>query len=328
MGDARHAPRRAARRRRAAVDRSEPTRSSRSTPARAARIAASASVTRCVVASGSSASVIVTPVNPSPRRSVRTRGDQAAGPAAVGRVRGVRDHHERSDAGRDRAAIREETRRERARRRRRSRRPRRRSTSSRGRARGSASASARRRRPAARPRRPSRPSRSSSASIEKPRRWAGDERSRDARHVRDGREVDVDAEPLERRRRVVPSRRIAASPRWPSSSAEARRWRPAEAPHRAALLVGHHEERVAAGCVRPRGATPSRARTCGALRTLRAHQDHAADLGPRRIRSSSDGVGRRPVDRRYRIASSSSRRTENGRRQSSSASPSIVSRHS
>ncbi len=215
----------------------------------------------------------------------------------------------------------------------------------------------------------------------------GDERPFHRRDVRDRREIDVDAEPLEGLRGRAPP---ASESRFGEATelvGGRGRWRPAEASGEAALLVGHDQERPASLA----GSSAQRGRQRPHLRRapdVRAHEDHAADppsadpgeqrgargralhpdhepraderlerlrRGRRGRRDTAEDAGGeqdRGGEAREQTAqvadcnsgvpmpsgaprlrgpgqtSSASARTENGSRQSSSASPSIVSRHS
>ena len=121
-----------------------------------------------------------------------------------------------------------------------------------------------------------------------------DEGSGDARHVRHRRQVDVDPEPLERRRRVVPTAADRGLAETAQLLGRGARRRPAEPSHRAALLVGHHEERIAADGGRGSERGRERAHLRG-VADVRAHQDHPADLSAADPREERRG-GRRAVD--------------------------------
>ena len=218
----------------------------------------------------------VTPVNPSPRRSREDAGRPGGGLAPVRGVRGVGDHHERGDARRDRAAVGDEA----------------------GCKRGGAGADLHGR-VVGRPGGEAEPGEvlesRGDATVQQagregrhvlggPRRHGreaavlrSDEGSGDARHVRHRRQVDVDPEPLERRRRVVPTAADRGLAETAQVLCRCARRRPAEPAHGAALLVGHHEERIAAGGGRGSERGRERAHLRG-VADVRAHQDHPADL--------------------------------------------------
>ncbi len=103
-----------------------------------------------------------------------------------------------------------------------------------------------------------------------------DERAGNAGHVGDGSEVDVDAELLERGRGLAtaPADRAFGEPPQLVGSGNGRR--PAEAPHETALLVGRDQDPTAArtgGCSQARRQRTHLGRRAG----IRAHQDHASD---------------------------------------------------
>ena len=219
-------------------------------------------------------------------------GRPGGGVAPVRGVRGVGDHHERGDARRDRAAVGEEA----------------------GGKRGGTAADLHGR-GVRRPGGEAEPGEvlesGGDATVQEagregrhvlgcPRRHgreaavlSGDEGSRDARHVGHRREVDVDAEPLERRRRVVPTAADRGLAEAPQVIRRRARRRPAEPAHGAALLVGHHEERIAADGGRGAERGRQRAHLRG-VADVRAHQDHPADLSSADTREERLG-GRRAV---------------------------------
>ena len=215
------------------------------------------------------------------------------GPASVCRVGGVRDHHERRDTGGDRAPVRRNTRGKRRR-----------------------IVLDRDRRVVRRDGRQAEPrevlERRRDAAVEKPggerRHVLGDasrdrreppslpcdERALGGRHVGDRREVDVDAEPLERLR----GRAAAAAKRALGQAAELvcrrGRRRPPEAPYRPALLVGH-DQQPAPSHLRGRAQRRRQHAHLRGRAHVAAHEDHAADTAGADPLEQRRG-GRRSID--------------------------------
>ena len=329
----------------------------------------------CVLASGSSASVIVAPRKPRPRSSASTRGDQAAGrppyavyaafetmtrgttPAAIARRYGTRPG---ASAGAPASIVTASS-----------------SVDTVASPRPGKCFRVGTAPPSSRPGGECRhPLRGAHGERREPASLGGDERAGNAGHVRDGREIDVDAEALERGRGLPSSAPDRALGEPPQLLGRGRRRRPAKAPDETSLLVGRDQD---APATRPRGSAKARRQRAhlGRRADVRAHEDHPSDPAtpdaleePRARRSAvhadhqrgadelgkrdgaaapaaargaarqregddeaeADGREARGGSRRSRNApsteTSSSPETENGRRHSSDAWPSIVSRHS